>query len=325
MPGCLTAERVSSEIVGGVPDAPSALTATVVNGTVTLTWAGPPAADAVTAFIIEAGSSPGATNLASLNTFSPATSFAAAGVPTGTYFVRVRAANAIGTGPASNEVAVIVGGSGCSLPGAPASLAILSNSGGTVVLAWQAAPGAPDTYLVEAGSGPGLANIASSTVGAVTTVSVPNVAGGTYYVRVRGRNSCGTGAPSNEVVLVVGGGLPTTTTRTFVVTCTSNGQVCSPLYSTAIVVQQTSNLQVEYVTAATHCASGRYSFFVDGVLKMTTPVLGFPSVRSGTLDLGAVGTGTHTLSAQAEGVLGGCNVGRVESWGGTLLITLRPL
>jgi hypothetical protein len=35
------------------------------------------------------------------------------------------------------------------------------------------------------------------------------VPAGTYYIRVRAKSSCGTSGPSNEIVLVVGGGSPT--------------------------------------------------------------------------------------------------------------------
>jgi hypothetical protein len=52
---------------------------------------------------------------------------------------------------------------------------------------------------VEAGSAPGLADLASFSVDRGTTLAVPNVPSGSYYVRVRARNYIGVGVASNEV------------------------------------------------------------------------------------------------------------------------------
>ena len=58
-------------------------------------------------------------------------------------------------------------------------------------------------YVLEAGSGPGLSNITVFNVGAATSVSVPAVPPGTYYVRVRAANSGRVGLPSDEIVIEV--------------------------------------------------------------------------------------------------------------------------
>ncbi len=58
----------------------------------------------VTSYIVEAGSFPGGTNLAIVDTGSASPSFTATGVPPGDYHVRVRAKNACGTSGPSNEV-----------------------------------------------------------------------------------------------------------------------------------------------------------------------------------------------------------------------------
>jgi hypothetical protein len=78
-------------------------------------------------------------------------------------------------------------------------------AGSTVALSWAAsAPAASVTrYVLEAGSAPGLANIATFGVGLQTALSVGAVPPGTYYVRVRAANYVGTSLPSNEVVVVV--------------------------------------------------------------------------------------------------------------------------
>lgn len=187
------------------PGAPSGMTASASGSTVTLRWTAPTTGGTPTSYIIEAGSSPGATNLANFSTGSTATSFSSSGVGSGVYYVRVRASNSAGTSAASSD-AVLTVGSGCtSGPAAPSGLRIVSNVGGTVVLAWTAsASGTPTTYIVEAGSSPGGANLANSDLGGTSTsLTALNVGRGTYYVRIRGKNACGVGSASNEIVLVV--------------------------------------------------------------------------------------------------------------------------
>ena len=77
------------------------------DGNVTLSWAlGDGSAQS--SYVIEAGSFPGATNLAIVDTLSGETSFYAPGVGDGTYFVRVRAKNACGVSAASNEIVMTV-------------------------------------------------------------------------------------------------------------------------------------------------------------------------------------------------------------------------
>jgi len=199
-PASMTANGIESV---GALTAPINLNALIVGNTVTLTWIGPP--DPVVAYIIEAGSVPGAADLANFSTGTTATSFIASGVGAGTYFVRVRAVTSAAISAPSNEVTVIVGGGPCvfGLPGAPV-LTLTVNSGGTVAFAWTIPPGNPVTYVLEAGSAPGLANLANSNLGsAATTFSTGGVAAGTYYVRVRARNACGLGLASNEILLIV--------------------------------------------------------------------------------------------------------------------------
>lgn len=97
-------------VVGGCaspPTAPGALTV-VSNqgGTVTLQWSAP--TGAVTSYVIEAGSTLGATNLANSDLGSAATTFTATRVGRGTYYVRIRARNACGVSSPSNEIVVVV-------------------------------------------------------------------------------------------------------------------------------------------------------------------------------------------------------------------------
>jgi Carboxypeptidase regulatory-like domain len=96
--------------VGNVPAPPSppqTFTHTVSGSTVTFTWTAP-LVGTPTSYTFEAGSSSGLSNIAVFNTGSAATTFSVPGVPRGTYYLRLRAANALGTSPASNERVVVV-------------------------------------------------------------------------------------------------------------------------------------------------------------------------------------------------------------------------
>ena len=198
--------------------APTDLQAAVTGTTVRLTW-GPPAQGTPASYVIEAGSSAGASNVATFDTGNPATTLTTA-APLGTYYVRVRARRGGALGGPSNEVVVNVTGA-CSAPFAPAGLTHGVN-GPSVQLSWQAAAGAT-SYLLEAGSASGSSNLLASDIGNVTTLGA-TAAPGTYYVRVRALNACGSSPPSNEVVVVVAGCAPTLAPATPSATVT-NGTV----------------------------------------------------------------------------------------------------
>jgi hypothetical protein len=76
-------------------------------------------------------------------------------------------------------------------------------NGSTVTLTWSPAGGNPTSYIVEAGSSAGRIDLANSDTGAAATLTAPGVGRGVYYVRVRGKSSCGVGAASNEIVVIV--------------------------------------------------------------------------------------------------------------------------
>jgi len=176
-----------------------------------LTWGAPASGDAVTSYIIEAGSGPGLANLANFTTNSTGTSFSASGVGAGTYYVRVRGQNPGGTSAASNESMLVVGSAGCATaPNAAASLAT-TVSGSTVRLTWGAPVGgcAPSSYVLQAGSSAGSSDLANANLGPAMSYVASGVGAGTYYVRVRAMNAYGQSAGSNEVVLIVtAGGAP---------------------------------------------------------------------------------------------------------------------
>jgi hypothetical protein len=191
---------------GTPPGMPSNLAASVSGNSVSLSWTAPALGGAVTTYVIEGGSGSGLTNLANTGTDSTLTAASFMDVPSGLYYVRVRARNAVGTGSASNEILVPVN---FPVPGAPTNLSA-AVSGNTVVLNWTApSSGAVADYVIEAGSAPGLSNVALSiTPGPQTTAAFAGVPFGSYYVRVRARNVLGAGSPSNEIAVAVACVLP---------------------------------------------------------------------------------------------------------------------
>ena len=85
-------------------------------------------------------------------------------------------------------------------PGAPLNLTYKKE--GTVVSGMWTAPGgenAPTTYVIEAGSGPGLNDQGTYVVPATQTSFGRPTPNGSYYGRVFARNACGTSPASNEV------------------------------------------------------------------------------------------------------------------------------
>jgi hypothetical protein len=191
----------------GIPPVPSGLAAIVNGSALTLTWQTSAGGCAATQYVIEAGSSPGLSNLASLPTGAASTTFSTSGVPNGTYFVRIRASNASGTSGPSNEVSFTVGATACTgTPGPPTNMTA-SAAGSTVSLAWSA-PSAScgvTSYFIEAGAVPGFRDLAAfSTGNTALAFSTAPVGNGTFYLRVRAENAIGRGAASNEVALTVG-------------------------------------------------------------------------------------------------------------------------
>lgn len=87
------------------PPAPSGLVGSVSGNAVSLGWNA--AAGNATTYVLEGGTAPGLSNLGVLPLGSLDTAIAGA-VPAGTYYFRVRGANASGTSATSNEVVVVV-------------------------------------------------------------------------------------------------------------------------------------------------------------------------------------------------------------------------
>jgi murein DD-endopeptidase MepM/ murein hydrolase activator NlpD len=192
--------QVSAQ-TGPPPPTGFAATATA-GGLVTLTWT-PPAGAGPFTYIIEAGSGPGLANLATVPVTTSTVSFA--GVPSGTYYLRVRASDARGTSVPSNEAALVVGAGG-GAPGVPRNFVATVPAAGTIALTWDAPSigSAVTGYLLEAGTTSGAANLGQFPVGNRTSYTAPGVPFGTYYLRLRATNAFGTSPATAEVSLTVG-------------------------------------------------------------------------------------------------------------------------
>jgi hypothetical protein len=191
------ATATSAFTVRATHSAPATLAAIADGSLVDFSWHAPSAGGAAAGYRLELGASPGATT-ATLEG-GPTTALSAATIAPGTWFARVRALGAGVVGPPSNEVSFSLTGA----PSRPRNLAVTVNEN-DVAFTWGApAAGAVGGYRIEAGSGPGLSNLAVLQLGVTTSfqVTAPN---GTYYVRLRAGNARGLSSASNEVVLTAG-------------------------------------------------------------------------------------------------------------------------
>lgn len=202
---CLSATLVT--LRAQAPAAPTGLSQIVAGTTVTISWNPAPGA---TNYIVQVGTAPGTSNL--FNAAIGNTTTASGSVPNGTYFWRVAAMSPAGlTSPPSAESQFTIGGAAgpCVPPDAPQGFNA-SVSGLLVTLQWSPASsgGPPSSYVIEAGSASGQANLASLPTGNPATQLSVSAPPGRYFVRVRSQNACGTSGVSNEQAIDVGSAPP---------------------------------------------------------------------------------------------------------------------
>ena len=273
--GCsstLTAVVAGSAPVNG---APINLRATVTGNTVRLDW-DPPPGEAVTGYRLEAGSSPGLSNI--VGGFNLGQQFfIAQNVPNGVYYVRVRGIGTPPDGPPSGDVEVRVGGAApCTPPGPPSALRS-TVSGSTLTLLWNApsSGGAPTAYILDVGTSPGLSNALVFDTGSAAQTLVATVPPQQFFVRARARNACGSSGPSNEIV--VGG---TTSIPPPPVTCTYD---VAPTTHSVPFTASAVNVNVTTQSGCTWAASSPSAFIT----------VASPGLRSGP------GVATFNVAANA--------------------------
>ena len=91
----------------------------------------------------------------------------------------------------------------CTAAPAPPTGVAVSVNNTTVAVNWSGANGAT-SYVLEAGTAPGATNAFNSDIGNLLSLTAPGVPPGTFYIRLRAKNACGTSAASTEVQAVVG-------------------------------------------------------------------------------------------------------------------------
>ncbi len=185
----------------GAPDPPTTLSVAVSGASLQLAWTPATTGAAATAFAVAVGTAPGTTTLPVQTT--AATSLTVAVPSSGTYYARVQAMNAAGSSIASPEAEAVVSLTGGRPGRTPRPRAW--TSGRALFMEWDA-PGGGDPvtgYVLEAGSAPGVANLAVLPLSAVRSFST-GVPVGTFWLRVRAVNGEGTGDPSEDIGLVMG-------------------------------------------------------------------------------------------------------------------------
>lgn len=177
---------------------PRQMTATVNGNAIALGWQ-PGIGTAASSYVVEVGTTAGGTEV---GTFPVGALTRVTGtLPAGTFYARVRGVSTQGTGSPGSEV-ILTTPSVSLPPQAPSALSATA-ANGVVTLSWTAAAGNATTYVIEAGTGPGLSNIGAQPLGHLDTTFSTPAPPGTYVIRVRAANAFGAGPASNEVTVVV--------------------------------------------------------------------------------------------------------------------------
>jgi predicted phage tail protein len=202
-PGAVSDELTLRVAAGGIvaPDAPYAVTPVVVAGRLSITWMAPDLGPRPSSYLVEVGTAAGLANIAVIPVTGNAFTFN--GVPPGAYFVRLRSRVGAVAGPPTDDVLMVVGNVPAP-PSAPQSFTASAN-GSVVTLSWGAPFFGPVTsYVVEAGTRQGASDIAAFSTGSTaTSLVVPGVPPGRYFLRIRAVNALGSSPQSEEYELVV--------------------------------------------------------------------------------------------------------------------------
>ncbi|MEZ5291337.1 MAG: carboxypeptidase regulatory-like domain-containing protein [Vicinamibacterales bacterium] len=183
------------------PDAPYNVEPAVIAGRLTLTWLPPDHGPRPTSYLLEVGTAAGLSNIGVLPV--AANLFQFDGVPPGVYFVRLRSRVGSVAGPPTDDVLMVVG----NVPAPPSSPQEFTSqvSGNVVTLTWNAPFFGPVTsYVLEAGTHTGAADIAVFNTGSTaTSLVIPGVPPGRYFLRLRALNALGASPQGFEREVVV--------------------------------------------------------------------------------------------------------------------------
>jgi hypothetical protein len=180
-------------LASAMPAAPTGLTLMSEGaGQIRVSWTKPSGCGVAASYVLEGSANPGGVD--TTRSIPASSTTYQGGLQAGTFYMRVRAKNASGVGPASNELQV--GG----VPGAPSGLRS-SIAGSTLTLTWSAptSGGTASGFIVEMGSAPGLSDLASRTFSADTLSASGPMPSHTAYFRVKAVSVAGTSSASNEI------------------------------------------------------------------------------------------------------------------------------
>ena len=126
-----------------------------------------------------------------------------------------------------------------------------------------------------------------------------------------GVSSATANAPTKTVVFPVGG------------SCVS-GEICPIAPVKLATFRSASNLTVVYTAPSGHCSDVAVRVFIGRRHVATTPFVS-PSAASARVKVPWPRDGKrHTLGFEGVGKVGGCNVGILASWAGTLKVSYVP-
>lgn len=188
---------------GTVPAAPTDLSAELDDhGALTVLWQAPVRGPRPLRYLLFAGSSPGASNLANGVDVGVLSLVRVGRVPAGIDYIRVRAIGIRGASRDSEEVMVTAGQpGGGGAPEAPGGLQV-SVVGGVAAFSWSPSASPGVRYRLLAGSRPGEAAFVRE-LGAATSASVA-APQGLYNARVVALSACGQSTSSEESLVAVG-------------------------------------------------------------------------------------------------------------------------
>jgi hypothetical protein len=178
----------------------------VTEGTMlTFRWQ-PPSTGVPAGYVLEAGTAEGVSDV-TLPLNGGATSLTI-DAPSGRYWGRVRAINAVGASTPSSELILDVDATAspcCASPLLTPLNLTASVLGRSVTLSWTQPDSGPvpNAQAVVAGTAPGLADLGAIELTGTATSFSTTAPPGTYYVRIIALNSCGASPYSNEVQVVV--------------------------------------------------------------------------------------------------------------------------
>ena len=107
-------------------------------------------------------------------------------------------------------------------------------------------------------------------------------------------------------------------------TCTGGGQLCNNVATVFTPsLPAGGNGIAQFTPGPFTCSNFRIHYLVDGTEVSVSAFVG-PGQKTGFVSLGPIGAGVHAIGLRAEGQTGGCNVGTLFSWAGTVHLEKGP-